>query len=127
MSHRLLLAAAAALTLGSAPAAFAQDAAAGQRIFNQCRACHNVNAGGPNGVGPNLFGVVGRRAASIPNFRYSANMRTLGEGGLTWDIANLQRYLANPKDLVPQGSMAFAGLRQEQQRNDVIAYLETLK
>lgn len=120
---------AAALLLGlGAPApAAAQDAAAGQRVFNQCRACHTVDQGGRNGVGPNLHGVVGRRAASIEGFRYSANMRQLAEGGLTWTTENLQRYLANPKDLVPQGSMAFAGLRNEQQRNDVIAYLQTLK
>lgn len=128
MSHRLLLAAAAAaMTLGGIPAAMAQDAAAGQRVFNQCRACHTVDAGGRNGVGPNLHGIVGRRAASIEGFRYSANMRELAEGGLTWTEENLQRYLANPKDLVPRGSMAFAGLRQEQQRNDVIAYLNTLR
>jgi cytochrome c len=127
MSHRLLLAAAAVLALGTTPAALAQDVAAGQRIFNQCRACHTTDAGGRNGVGPNLHGVVGRRAAAIESFRYSNNMRELGQGGLTWDTANLHRYLTNPKDLVPQGTMAFAGLRQEQQRNDVIAYLESLK
>jgi cytochrome c len=127
MTYRLPLAAAVAVMIGSPGVALAQDVAAGQRVFAQCRACHTVNAGGPNGVGPNLHGVVGRRAASIQNFRYSANMRQLAEGGLTWDTANLQRYLANPKDLVPQGSMAFVGLRQEAQRNDVIAYLETLK
>lgn len=127
MTYRLLLAAAAAFTLSATPAAFAQDAAAGQRVFNQCRACHTVDAGGRNGVGPNLHGVAGRRAAAVENFRYSANMRELAEGGLTWTDENLQRYLANPKDLVPRGSMAFAGLRQEQQRNDVIAYLKTLR
>jgi len=125
MSIRLAL----CLTLGTslmalaAPAARAQDAAAGQRIFNQCRACHVVENNGRNGVGPNLFGVVGRRAASVENFRYSANMRSLAEGGLTWTPENLERYLTNPKDLVPQGTMAFAGLRQAQQRADVIAYL----
>jgi cytochrome c len=120
-------AAALILGLGAAAPASAQDAAAGQRVFNQCRACHTVEQGGRNGVGPNLHGIVGRRAASVENFRYSANMRQLAEGGLTWTKENLHRYLANPKDLVPQGSMAFAGLRNEQQRNDVIAYLETLK
>lgn len=120
-------AAALLLGLGTAAPAAAQDAAAGQRVFNQCRACHTVDQGGRNGVGPNLHGVVGRRAASVEGFRYSANMRQLAEGGLTWTTDNLQRYLANPKDLVPQGSMAFAGLRNPQQRNDVIAYLETLK
>ncbi len=115
------------LGLGAAAPAAAQDAAAGQRVFNQCRACHTVEQGGRNGVGPNLHGIVGRRAASIEGFRYSANMRQLAEGGLTWTAENLQRYLANPKDLVPQGTMAFAGLRNDQQRNDVIAYLQTLR
>ncbi|WP_137177878.1 cytochrome c family protein [Roseomonas sp. AR75] len=126
MSHRLLLAAAAAaLTLGSMPSAFAQDAAAGQRVFNQCRACHVIENNGRNGVGPNLHGVVGRRAASIEGFRYSANMRELGEGGLTWTPEKLDEYLTNPKTLVPRGIMAFAGLRNEQQRKDVIAYLQS--
>ncbi len=109
--------------LASAKAQGAGDPAAGQRVFNQCRACHVVENNGRNGVGPNLHGVVGRRAAAIENFRYSANMRQLAEGGLTWNEENLRRYLANPKDVVPQGSMAFPGLRNETQLNDVIAYL----
>ncbi len=116
-----------AATLAFSPlAAQAQDGdpAAGQRVFNQCRACHQIENNGRNGVGPNLHGVVGRRAASIEGFRYSANMRQLAEGGLTWDDANLRRYLTNPKDLVPQGSMAFPGLRNPTQLNDVIAYLK---
>ncbi len=110
--------------LASAKAQGAGDPAAGQRVFNQCRACHVVENNGRNGVGPNLHGVVGRRAAAIENFRYSANMRQLAEGGLTWNEENLRRYLANPKDVVPQGSMAFPGLRNETQLNDVIAYLK---
>lgn len=125
MSNRLLLAAAAAFALGVTPAAFAQDAAAGQRVYNQCRACHTIDSGGRNGVGPNLHGVVGRRAGTISAFRYSAHLRELAEGGLTWTPENLDRYLANPKDVVPRGSMAFAGLRQEQQRKDLIAYLQS--
>jgi cytochrome c len=103
----------------------AQDAAAGQRVFNQCRACHVIENNGRNGVGPNLHGIVGRRAASIESFRYSANMRQLGEQGWTWTEENLRRYITNPKDPVPQGSMAFAGIRNEQQLNDLIAYLKT--
>ncbi len=123
MTTRLALSLCASLIVLAAPAARAQDAAAGQRVFNQCRACHVVENNGRNGVGPNLHGVVGRRAASIEGFRYSANMRELAEGGLTWTPENLNRYLANPKDLVPRGTMAFAGLRNDQQRADVIAYL----
>ena len=103
------------------------DAASGQRVFNQCRACHTIDAGGRNGVGPNLHGIVDRRAAQREGFRYSANMRTLAEGGLTWDAATLTRYLANPKDVVPQGSMSFAGLRNPAQVQDGIAYLATQK
>jgi len=103
--------------------AFAQDAEAGQRVFNQCRACHNADKGGRNGVGPNLWGIVDRKAASIEGFRYSTNMRTLGEGGHVWTIENLTSYITNPKAVAPQGSMAFAGLRNEQQLKDLLAYL----
>ena len=75
-------------------------------------------------VGPNLHGVVGRKAASIEGFRYSANMRQLAEGGLTWDEERLRAYLTNPKTVVPQGSMAYPGLRNEQQLTDLLAYLK---
>lgn len=118
--------AAAALLVHSVPAA-AQDAAAGQRVFAQCRACHTVDDGGRNGVGPNLFGVYGAPAARKEGFRYSANMQELAQGGLTWTTENLNTYLRNPKDLVPRGSMAFAGVRNDEQRANLIAYLQTLK
>ena len=101
------------------------DPAAGARVFNQCRACHVIENNGRNGVGPNLHGIVGRRAATIENFRYSANMRTMGEAGHTWTEDNLRAYIRNPKDVAPQGSMAFPGVRNPQQLNDVIAYLRT--
>jgi cytochrome c len=103
--------------------ASAQDAEAGQRVFNQCRACHTVDQGGRNGVGPNLYGVFDRRAGAVEGFRYSAPMRAKAEEGLTWNEANLRAYIINPKAVVPAGSMAFAGLRNEQQLNDLIAYL----
>jgi cytochrome c len=103
--------------------ASAQDAEAGQRVFNQCRACHTINSGGRNGVGPNLWGMYERRAGAVEGFRYSANMRTLADGGLAWNEENLRRYLTNPKDLVPQGSMAFNGIRNEEQLTNLIAWL----
>lgn len=103
------------------------DATAGQRVFNQCRACHTPEQGGRNGVGPNLWGVVGRRAASIEGFRYSAKMRELAEGGLTWTDDRLRAYLTNPREVVPGGTMAFAGIRNAEQLNNLIAYLNTLK
>jgi cytochrome c len=108
-------------------AARAQDVAAGQRVFGQCRACHMVDASDRNGVGPNLYDVVGRRAASRESYtRYSANLKQLGSEGYVWTEENLRAYLANPKAVAPQGSMAYAGLRNEQQLTDVIAYLNSV-
>ncbi|MBP0444833.1 cytochrome c family protein [Roseomonas sp. SSH11] len=114
------------LLLGAAlpDAARAQDAEAGQRVFGQCRACHTVEAGGRNGVGPNLHGVFGRKAASVEGFRYSAAMRQKGEEGLTWTAENLRPYLANPRAVVPGTSMVYPGLRNEEQLTNLIAYLE---
>lgn len=106
----------------AAPAA-AQDAAAGQRVFNQCRACHTINEGGRNGVGPNLWNIYGSRAGQREGFRYSAPMTERAQAGLTWTEENLRAYLRNPRDVVPGGSMAFAGIRNDQQLNDLIAYL----
>jgi cytochrome c len=103
--------------------ASAQDADAGQRVYNQCRACHTVDQGGRNGVGPNLYGVFDRAAGSVDGFRYSAALRAKAGEGLKWDEATMRAYLANPKAVIPGGSMAFAGLRNEQQLNDLIAYL----
>ena len=126
--RRMMLTAAMA-ALASVPGmAFADgDAAAGQRVFNQCRACHTPEQGGRQGVGPNLFGIVGRRAGSIEGFRYSANMRELATEGLTWSDDRLRAYIANPKAVVPRGSMSYPGLRNETQVNDLMAYLASLR
>ncbi len=118
---------AVAALVAQSPVAVAQDAAAGQRVFAQCRACHTVDQGGRNGVGPNLWGIYGNKAGQRDGFRYSANMQELAQGGLTWTQENLDKYLTNPKDLVPRGTMAFAGVRNAEQRANIIAYLETLK
>ena len=103
------------------------DAEAGRRVFNQCRACHTVDQGGRNGVGPNLFGIVGRRAGSIEGFRYSANMQELAGTGHVWTPDNLRAYIRDPKAVLPRGTMAFNGVRNDTQMNDVLAYLNTLK
>ena len=114
----------AALLIGTALPAAAQDAEAGQRVFNQCRACHSINEGGRNGVGPNLHGIIGRKAGSSEGFRYSASLREKAEGGLTWNEDTLRAYIANPKAVIPAGSMSYPGLRNEQQLNDLLAYLK---
>jgi cytochrome c len=104
-------------------AAMAQDVEAGQRVFNQCRACHTINPGGRNGVGPNLHGIVDRAAGSVEGFRYSAPMRERAAAGLVWNMENLTAYVTDPKAIVPGGSMSYVGLRNEEQRNNLLAYI----
>ncbi|MEQ7155507.1 c-type cytochrome [Brevundimonas aurifodinae] len=97
------------------------DAAAGQRIFGQCRTCHVVEPG-VNRVGPSLHGVVGREAGTVPGYTYSAaNLAS----DAVWDEQTLFTYLENPRGFMPGTKMAFVGLRDPQQRADVIAYLKT--
>ena len=111
------------LLAGSATAALAADPAAGEKIFKaQCGICHAVVAG-ENRIGPTLFGVVGRPAGSVPGFNYTADHKKLG---VTWDAANLDKYLANPRAMVPDTSMVYAGLKDDAQRAELVVYLETL-
>ena len=104
-------------------AAVAQDAAAGQAVFmSHCRICHSPVAG-KNMLGPSLFGVVGRKAGTVPGYSYSpAN----ASSGLTWDAPTLETYLTNPAAEVPHTKMTFAGLQSAKDRTDIIAYLSTL-
>jgi cytochrome c len=118
------LAFAAALALGTTLPAAAQDAEAGRRVFNQCRACHSIDQGGRSGVGPNLHGVVGRKAGAIDGFRYSANLKEKAAAGLTWDEETLRAYIINPKAVLPAGSMTYPGLKNEQQLNDLLAFMK---
>ena len=114
---------AALLLAGSATAALAADPAAGEKIFKaQCGICHAVVAG-ENRIGPTLFDVVGRRAGSVPGFNYTADHKKLG---ITWDAANLDKYLINPRAMVPDTSMVYAGLKDDTERADLVAYLQTL-
>ena len=115
---------AAALALASGSAMAAGDAAKGKKVFKKCKACHTVNKGGKNRVGPNLFGIVGAKAGSVQGYRYSKAMKG---SGLTWDEATLDKFLKKPKKLVKKTKMRFPGLKKDSQRADIIAYLKTLK
>jgi cytochrome c2 len=100
-------------------------AAEGERVFRQCQACHQVGDGAQIRVGPHLNDVIGRQAGELEGFRYSPAMVQAGEEGLVWDEEALDAYLENPRAHVPGTSMAFAGLRQEGQREAVIEFLKT--
>lgn len=93
---------------------------AGRRVFAQCRSCHTIEAGAPNRVGPNLHGVFGREIGSLEGFNYS---QAVQDANFVWDAAQLDNWLANPQTFLPGNRMAFAGVRNETQRRDLIAYL----
>lgn len=100
----------------------AADPATGEKVFGKCKACHGVEQGGPNKVGPNLWGVVGKPKASAEGFSYSAALKGLGG---EWTYEALDQYLENPKAVAPGTKMSFAGLSKPQDRAAVIAYLRT--
>jgi cytochrome c len=106
----------------SAPTRAAGDAQAGEAVFKKsCAVCHAVEAG-KNKVGPSLHGVVGRHFAALPDFRYSDALKKTDK---TWDDQMLDAYLASPKGLVPGTSMVFVGLKGQEDRQNVIAYLKS--
>lgn len=107
-----------------ASGAMAADAAAGKTSFNQkCGVCHAVEAG-KNKIGPSLHGVVGRKAGSLEGFNYSPAMKGYDK---TWDNDALNTYLEAPQQVVKGTKMAFGGLKNADERANVIAYLDTLK
>ena len=112
----------AATTMSSALAD--GDAAAGEKVFKKCQACHVVDSD-KNRVGPTLKGVVGRTPGTAEGFKYSKPMIAFGEGGAVWDEETLSAYLENPKAVVPKNKMSFPGLKKPEERADVIAYLMT--
>ncbi len=109
-----------------APVASAQagDAAKGKIVFQRCAICHRAEKDGGNGLGPNLFGVVGRKAASVADFSYSPAMKA---SGITWTADKLTAYVAHPAAVVPGNRMAFAGIPDPADAADLVAYLATLK
>lgn len=105
-------------------AAGAVDLENGESQFRKCKACHDMGEGAKNKVGPVLTDIVGRKAGTIADFKYSEALMKLAGEGLTWNEATLAKYLEDPKAVVPAGSMAFAGLKDAEDRADVIAYLK---
>ena len=112
---------AAALVAGASAPALAQDAAAGEKVFAQCRACHQIGETAKNAVGPILNGLFGRKSGTIEGYSYSpANKNS----GITWDEATFREYIKDPKAKIPGTKMVYAGLKDEKRIDDLIAFLK---
>lgn len=116
-----ILPVASILVLSGLGAAQAQDAAAGEKVFTQCRACHQIGPAAKNVIGPEMNGVIGRKSGTVEGYSYSpANKNS----GLTWDAATFATYIKNPQVVVKGTKMTFAGVKDDQKIKDLIAYLQ---
>jgi cytochrome c2 len=120
MRPRLPTAVLATFILAAGPAHAQGDAKHGQKLFEECHACHAVERG-VNGVGPSLYGVFGRRAAELDDFRYSPALR---KSGITWTPKTLDAYIADPQKAVPANRMPYAGMPEARDRTDLILYMQ---
>ena len=97
------------------------DAAAGEKTYRKCKACHTLEEGGKNKVGPNLFGLFGATAGAVEGYKYSSAMK---ESGVVWDETTLDQFLTKPRAFIAKTKMAFPGLKSEEDRANIIAYLK---
>jgi cytochrome c len=116
-----LIQALVAVALMNGSAAFAQDAKRGQKLFDECAACHSPDRAAKDTVGPSLHGVVGRKAGEGTEFRYSPAMK---RSGITWNADTLNNFIADPQKLVPGNRMPYSGLPEAKDRADLLAYLQ---
>lgn len=99
----------------------AQDAAAGEKVFAVCKACHQIGETAKNSVGPELNGLIGRHSGSVAGYSYSAANKN---SGITWDEATFREYIKDPKAKIPGTKMVFAGLKDDKKIDDLIAFLK---
>ena len=99
----------------------AQDAAAGEKVFVVCKACHQIGENAKNVVGPVLNGIIGRKAGSVPGYAYTAANKN---SGITWDEPTFREYIKDPKAKIPGTKMTYAGLKDEQKISDLVAFLK---
>lgn len=122
MKIQTLSALAVVTSLAFASSASAQDAAAGKTAFNKCLACHSIGEGAKNKVGPELNGIDGRHSGSAPGYNYSdANKNS----GITWNKEQFLEYIKDPKAKIPGTKMAFAGIKNETEANNIWAYISS--
>jgi cytochrome c len=117
--HRTVIIAVAAITIPT-KTVLAQDVQKGQMVFNMCLPCHSIGSGAQTKVGPELNGLDGRHSGSVPGFDYSdANKNS----GIIWNESTFKKYIQNPQGVIPGTKMIFPGVKNEQQVNDLWAYL----
>ena len=100
---------------------YSQDAASGEKIFMQCKTCHQIGENAKNAVGPVLNGLFGRKAGTIEGYSYSAANKN---SGIIWDEATFREYIKDPRAKIPGTKMTFAGLKDPKQIDDIVAYLK---
>ena len=115
---------AAAVAMGATAAQASGNAAAGKQVFARCAICHSNTKGAPHKIGPNLWGVIGRKAGTQPGFNYSAAMK---KADFTWTDEKIEAYVMHPQQVVPGNKMPFGGLSSHKQAENLAAYLDTLK
>jgi cytochrome c len=124
MKFHWMLVVAGVTAFASTHAQAAGNASTGAVVFNRCAICHDNHRNGASKIGPDLYGVVGRKAGSFSGFYYSSAMKN---AGFVWTNDKLDAYITSPQQVVPGNKMAFAGISSASQRADLIAYLDTLK
>ena len=122
--NRTIFLAFAGLAAMTGAALAAGDAAKGEKVFNKCKACHVADAE-TNRVGPHLKGVIGRKVASVADFKYSEDMIAFAAVNPVWDDATFLKYIESPKASVPKTKMVFPGIKKEDERADLLAFLKT--
>jgi len=120
-THIAITAAAASLLLTAGAAQAAGDAARGEKLFQECRACHSVERGATGAMGPSLYGVFGRKSGSLDDFRYSPAFK---RSDIVWNAQTLSAYIADPQKAIPANRMPYAGLPGERDRADLLQYLQ---
>lgn len=116
----IAVASASLFLLLAGPALADGDAVKGEKVWNRCKTCHTLEPGAKK-IGPHLAGLFGRKAGAVEDFKYSDAMR---EAGVIWDEKTLDGFLANPKEFIKGNKMSFPGLKKENQRADLIAFLK---
>lgn len=124
LSNLFSISTVAVIMVMASGAVMAGDIAKGKKLAKKCKACHTLNEGGKNRLGPNLYGILDQPAASVKGYKYS---KAMAASGITWDAHTFSDFVAKPKKVVKGTKMSFPGFKKATQRADLLAYFETLR